>query len=174
MLLIAGHIHFKIKTLPHKHFVRAANDLHYTIHISLLESLVGFSMRSFPFAVRTPSSYLHAFIDLIDWIGVNSQNSDSPWWSQSNTSAWSCHWTWYNSYRFFRRHCLSPMLCYAAMLRLWMIGFVMLVKGEGMPHYGNASKKVWYTTHFLLPLPFHAFIHIEIGWYACEVYCGFP
>jgi len=39
----AGHISFKIVTLPHSQFERSGHDLHYTQHISLLEALVGFS-----------------------------------------------------------------------------------------------------------------------------------
>lgn len=38
----AGHIIFKVVTLPHKLFERRGNDLHLTYHITLLESLVGF------------------------------------------------------------------------------------------------------------------------------------
>jgi len=38
----AGHIIFKIVTLPHALFTRQGNDLHYTLHISLLQALVGF------------------------------------------------------------------------------------------------------------------------------------
>jgi len=39
----AGHIMFKIVTVDHPTFQRKGNDLHYSMHISLLEALVGFS-----------------------------------------------------------------------------------------------------------------------------------
>jgi len=38
----AGHIIFKIVALPHALFTRQGDNLHYTLHISLLEALVGF------------------------------------------------------------------------------------------------------------------------------------
>lgn len=38
----AGHIVFKLVTLPHARFRRQNNDLHTEMHISLLEALVGF------------------------------------------------------------------------------------------------------------------------------------
>jgi DnaJ-related protein SCJ1 len=39
----AGHIIFKVVQLPNNEFERKGSDLHYTQHISLLESLVGFN-----------------------------------------------------------------------------------------------------------------------------------
>jgi len=40
-----GDVIFKIKTLPHKRFVRKGNDLHTSINITLLEALVGFTKK---------------------------------------------------------------------------------------------------------------------------------
>jgi len=40
-----GDVIFKIRTLPHKRFVRSGNDLHTTMNITLLEALVGFTKK---------------------------------------------------------------------------------------------------------------------------------
>eukprot|EP00760_Papus_ankaliazontas_P032085 PhM_4_TR5617/c0_g1_i1/m.27640 len=40
---IPGDVIFSVKTAPHHLFTRKGNDLHYTLKISLLEALVGFS-----------------------------------------------------------------------------------------------------------------------------------
>jgi len=40
-----GDLIFKVVTAPHKRFVRKGDDLHYSLTISLLEALVGFSKK---------------------------------------------------------------------------------------------------------------------------------
>jgi len=40
-----GDLHFKIVTVPHKKFIRKGDDLHFSLTISLLEALVGFSKK---------------------------------------------------------------------------------------------------------------------------------
>jgi DnaJ-related protein SCJ1 len=40
-----GDLHFKLVTVPHKKFTRKGDDLHYSLTVSLLEALVGFSKK---------------------------------------------------------------------------------------------------------------------------------
>jgi len=40
-----GDVIFKVKTLPHKRFVRKGDDLYTTVNVTLLEALVGFSKK---------------------------------------------------------------------------------------------------------------------------------
>lgn len=40
-----GDLHFKLVTLPHKRFTRQGDDLHYSLTVTLLEALVGFSKK---------------------------------------------------------------------------------------------------------------------------------
>lgn len=40
-----GDLHFKLVTIPHKKFTRHGDDLHYSLTVTLLEALIGFSKK---------------------------------------------------------------------------------------------------------------------------------